>query len=159
MVDRDPSLPWVMALSIVTTSSPNTSPTITRDGFMRRVSRTSSAIVTAPAPSVLGSRSSNAMALGWWSMSPSSPSSSDRSTVRIRSSAPISDASARSNVVFPALVAPATITFLRAWMSAARNSAISWSMVSRPTRSLSVTRVWRWRRIETTGCLVTDWTA
>src|SRR5680860_332942 len=124
IVDRDPSLPWVIALSMVTTSSPRTSPTITRDGFIRSVSRTSSAIVTAPAPSVLGSRSSKATALGWCSMSSSSPSSSERSTVRIRSSDPISDASARSNVVFPALVAPATITFLRARTSAGKTTLL-----------------------------------
>ena len=51
IVDSDPSLPWLMALSMVTISSPRTSPTMTRLGFMRRLRRTSSAIVTPPTPS------------------------------------------------------------------------------------------------------------
>ena len=64
MVDSEPSLPCDIALSIVTISSPSTSPTMTRDGFMRSERRTSSAIVIAPRPSELGSRSSNATTFG-----------------------------------------------------------------------------------------------
>src|SRR5690606_39957845 len=46
IVDSEPSLPWLIAFSMVTISSPSTSPTITRDGFIRSERRTSSAIVT-----------------------------------------------------------------------------------------------------------------
>ena len=48
IVDSDPSLPCVIAFSIVTISSPSTSPTITRDGFIRSDRRTNSAIVISP---------------------------------------------------------------------------------------------------------------
>src|SRR5713101_2494171 len=43
MVVIDPSLPWLIALSIGTTSLPRTSPTITRSGVIRSAHRTSSA--------------------------------------------------------------------------------------------------------------------
>ena len=46
-VHIEPSLPWLIALSIGMISSPRTSPTITRSGFMRRLMRTSSAAVTS----------------------------------------------------------------------------------------------------------------
>ena len=45
IVDSEPSLPWLIALSIVTISSPSTSPTMTRLGFIRSERRTSSAMV------------------------------------------------------------------------------------------------------------------
>ena len=106
IVDREPSLPWLIALSIVTISSPRTSPTITRDGFWRSDRRTSSAIDTPPRPSELGSRSSNATTLGCASSNLSSPSSRARSTVISRSCGGISAASARSSVVFPEFVEP-----------------------------------------------------
>ena len=64
IVDSEPSLPWLIALSMVTISSPSTSPTMTRLGFMRRLRRTSSAIAIRPLPSELGSRSSNATTFG-----------------------------------------------------------------------------------------------
>ena len=64
IVDSEPSLPWLIALSIVTISSPSTSPTMTRLGFMRSDRRTSSDIWIAPWPSELGSRSSNATTFG-----------------------------------------------------------------------------------------------
>ena len=48
MVDSEPSLPWVIAFSMVTISSPSTSPTMTRLGFIRKDRRTSSAMVIAP---------------------------------------------------------------------------------------------------------------
>ena len=86
MVDSEPSLPWVIALSMVTISSPSTSPTMTRLGFMRRLRRTSSAMVMAPWPSMLGSRSSNATTFGCSSGKWSRPSSRARSTVMSRSS-------------------------------------------------------------------------
>jgi hypothetical protein len=64
MVDSEPSLPWDMAFSMVTISSPSTSPTMTRLGFIRSERRTSSAIEIAPWPSMLGSRSSSATTFG-----------------------------------------------------------------------------------------------
>ncbi len=64
IVDSEPSLPWDIAFSMVTISSPSTSPTMTREGFIRSDRRTSSAIEMAPCPSELGSRSSNATTLG-----------------------------------------------------------------------------------------------
>ena len=106
IVESEPSLPCDIALSIVTISSPSTSPTMTREGFIRSDRRTSSAIVIAPWPSELGSRSSNATTLGWSSGNWSRPSSSARSTVIRRSCGGISLARARSSVVLPALVAP-----------------------------------------------------
>ena len=44
IVDSEPSLPWLIALSMVTISSPSTSPTMTRLGFIRSERRTSSAM-------------------------------------------------------------------------------------------------------------------
>ena len=73
-----------------------------------------------PWPSELGSRSSNATTFGCRSGNSSSPSSSARSTVISRSCGGISLASARSSVVFPALVDPAIMMFLRAATAAAR---------------------------------------
>ena len=85
MVDSEPSLPWVIALSMVTISSPSTSPTITRLGFIRSERRTSSAMEMPPWPSEFGSRSSNATTFGCSSGKWSRPSSSARSTVISRS--------------------------------------------------------------------------
>ena len=48
MVHMDPDRPWLMALSIGSTSSPSTSPTITRSAFMRRARRTRSATEMRP---------------------------------------------------------------------------------------------------------------
>jgi hypothetical protein len=48
MVDSEPSLPCDIALSIVTISSPSTSPTMTRLGFIRSDRRTRSAMEMAP---------------------------------------------------------------------------------------------------------------
>ena len=121
MVDSEPSLPWVIAFSMVTISSPSTSPTMTRLGFIRSDRRTRSAMEIAPWPSLFGSRSSNATTFGCSSGKWSRPSSRARSTVISRSSAGIWLASARSSVVFPALVAPAIMMFLRAATAAARN--------------------------------------
>src|SRR3546814_16001859 len=50
MVHIEPSLPWLIALSIGSTSSPRTSPTITRSGFMPRTQPTRSASDTSPPP-------------------------------------------------------------------------------------------------------------
>ena len=139
MVDRDPSLPWLIALSMVTISSPNTSPTMTRLGFMRSDRRTSSAMVTAPNPSELGSRSSNATTFGCRSAKASRPSSMARSTVISRSCGGTSLARARSSVVLPELVAPAIMMFLRAFTAALRNAASSGDMVPVPIRSSRLT--------------------
>jgi len=159
IVDSEPSLPWLIALSMVTISSPRTSPTMTRLGFIRSERRTSSAIEIRPWPSELGSRSSNATTLGCRSGNSSSPSSIARSTVISRSCGGISLASARSIVVFPALVEPAIIMFLRATTAARMNAASPWSSVPLPTRSDRNTLGSRARRIETTGRLVTSMTA
>ena len=65
MVVIDPSLPWLMALSIGMTSAPRTSPTRTRSGVIRSAHRTSSARVISPSPSVLGSLLCIATTSGW----------------------------------------------------------------------------------------------
>ncbi len=151
IVDSEPSLPWLIALSIVTISSPSTSPTITRDGFMRSDRRTSSAMETLPNPSELGSRSSKATTFGCRSGVSPSPSSSARSTVMMRSCGGISLASARSIVVLPALVAPAIMMFLRAATAARRKSAMSGDIVALVTRSSRNTFDMRALRIDTAG--------
>jgi hypothetical protein len=159
IVDREPSLPWVIALSMVTISSPRTSPTMTRLGFMRSERRTSSAIETAPCPSLLGRRSSNATALGCSSGKWSRPSSSARSTVMSRSSGGIWLASARSSVVFPELVEPAIMMFFLASTAAERKPASSGLIVWLPTRSARNTLPIRARRMEIAGRSVTSMTA
>src|SRR5215470_6931142 len=121
MVDSEPSFPCVIAFSIVTISSPRTSPTMTRLGFIRSERRTRSAMEMAPSPSELGSRSSSATTLGCSSGKWSMPSSSARSTVTRRSPGGIWFAIARSKVVFPALVAPAIMMFFLAAVAADRN--------------------------------------
>ena len=159
IVDMDPLLPWPMALSMSITSGPRTSPTIARSGFCRKVRRTSRDIEIAPWPSELATRSSNSTQLGCRSVSFLSPSSRAFSTVMIRSSGPISAAMARSSVVFPARVAPATMTFEREATSAWRKSAASLLKVPLPTRSARATFSKRCRRMEMEGCAATDITA
>ncbi|GAA3116489.1 hypothetical protein GCM10010466_04420 [Planomonospora alba] len=159
MVDSDPSLPWVIALSMVTISSPRTSPTITREGFMRRERRTSSAMLISPWPSELGNRCSKATTFGWSSGNWSRPSSSARSTVMSRSVGGISLASARSRVVFPALVEPAIMMFFLAATAADRKRPRVGVSVPLPTRSLRKTLPSRARRMETAGRTVTSMTA
>ncbi|ONH60100.1 hypothetical protein CcI49_11820 [Frankia sp. CcI49] len=61
----DPSLPWLIALSIGITSGPRASPTITRSGNIRSAACTSSAAEIAPSPSVLASRTYTATTSGW----------------------------------------------------------------------------------------------
>ena len=63
-VHMDPSLPWLMALSMGMTSWPRTSPTITRSGFMRRPQRTRVARSISPSPSTFSSLASNATTSG-----------------------------------------------------------------------------------------------
>ena len=76
-----------------------------------------------------------------------------------RSSGLISFASARSIVVFPALVAPAIMMFLRAATAAERNAAISGVTEPNLTRSSRWTRERRERRIEMEGREHTSMTA
>ena len=159
IVDSEPSLPWLIALSMVTISSPSTSPTITRQGFIRSERRTSSAMLIPPWPSELGSRSSNATTFGCRSWNWSRPSSSARSTVMSRSCGGISLASARSSVVFPAFVAPAIMMFFRAATAAAQERGQPSVMVPLPTRSARKTLPSRARRIETPGRRQTSMTA
>lgn len=159
MVDSEPSLPWVIALSMVTISSPRTSPTITRDGFMRRERRTSSAMLISPWPSELGSRCSKATTLGWSSENWSRPSSRARSTVISRSVGEISLARARSRVVLPALVEPEIMMFFLAATAAERKRPSSGVRVPFPTRSLRNTLPSRERRMEMDGRTVTSMTA
>ena len=159
MVDSEPSLPWVIALSMVTISSPSTSPTITRLGFIRSERRTSSAMEIPPWPSELGSRSSNASAFGCRSGKWSMPSSSARSTVISRSPGGIPFTIARSSVVFPAFVAPAIRRFFRAAAAAARKDATAGLIVPLPARSLRNTLPSRARRMDTAGRTVTSITA
>ena len=159
IVDSEPSLPWLIALSIVTISSPSTSPTMTRLGFIRSERRTSSPIEIRPRPSEFGSRSSNATTFGCRSGYSSRPSSSARSTVISRSCGPISLARARSSVVFPAFVEPAIMMFLRASTVADRNAAMPSSTVPLRTRSARKTLGIRARRIEIDGRLQTSITA
>ena len=151
MVEREPSLPWLIALSIVTISSPSTSPTITRLGFIRSDRRTSSDIWMAPCPSELGRRSSNATTLGCRSSNSPRPSSRARSTVTSRSTGSISLASARSRVVFPALVAPAIMMFFRAATAADRKPASSPLMEPLSTSMSRLARPIRARRMESEG--------
>ncbi len=108
---------------------------------------------------MLGSRSSNATTFGCSSGKWSRPSSRARSTVISRSSAGIWFAIARSSVVFPALVAPAIMMFLRAAVAAARNVATSEDSVPLPTRSARNTLPSRERRMEIAGRKVTSITA
>ncbi len=159
MVDREPSLPWVIALSMVTISSPSTSPTMTRLGFIRSERRTSSAMEISPWPSELGRRCSKATTLGWSSGNWSRPSSRARSTVMRRSPGGISLARARSRVVLPALVDPAIMRFLRAATAADRKRPTSGPIVPLPTRSDMKTLPRRARRIDTAGLTVTSMTA
>ena len=116
-------------------------------------------MVIAPWPSLFGSRSSNATTFGCSSGKWSRPSSRARSTVISRSSAGIWLASARSSVVFPALVAPAIMMFLRAATAAARKVPTSGPMVPLPTRSARKTLPIRARRMEMAGRSVTSITA
>ena len=102
---------------------------------MRRDLRTRSAMVMAPAPSELGSRSSKATTLGCRSENSPSPSSRALSTVMRRSDGGISLASARRKVVLPALVAPAIIMFLRARTAAEQKAARRGLSVSSPMSS------------------------
>ena len=140
IVDSDPSLPWVIAFSMVTTSSPNTSPTMTREGFIRSVSRTSSAIVTAPADSALANRSSNAIAFS--RMRPRCPHPNPaRGTARPSRCVPQARSQPQGPAtawLLPALVPPATITFFRALTAAATKSANSSSRVSKAIRSFKL---------------------
>ncbi len=159
MVESEPSLPCDIAFSMVTISSPSTSPTMTREGFMRRERRTSSAMLMAPWPSELGSRSSNATTLGWSSGKVSRPSSNARSTVIRRSFGGISLARARSSVVLPALVAPAIMMFLRARTAQARKWPSSGVRVPLPTRSEMKTLPRRARRMDSAGRRATSMTA
>ena len=101
IVDSEPSLPCIIALSITKISSPSTSPTITRSGRIRLDTISRSRIGTAPSPSAFASRSSIGTMSGWACWSSSRPSSRARSIVISRSSGPISAASARSMTVFP----------------------------------------------------------
>ena len=87
------------------------------------------------------------------------PSSSARSTVMSRSPGGIWLAIARSSVVFPALVAPAIMMFLRADVAAARKVASSGESVPLPTRSARNTLPIRARRMEIAGRRVTSMTA
>ena len=122
MVDSEPSLPWVIALSMVTISSPSTSPTMTRHGFIRSERRTSSAMVIPPWPSVgqpLLERDHVGVQVGELVEAElERPLDGDEPL-----GGGISLASARSSVVFPALVEPAIMMFLRAATAAARNAA------------------------------------
>ena len=159
MVDSEPSLPWLMALSMVTISSPRTSPTMTREGFMRSERRTRSAMEIAPEPSELGRRSSKATTLGCRSANSPRPSSRARSTVMRRSSGGISLARARRKVVFPAFVAPAIMMFLRARTAAEQKAASRGVRDPSRTRSSRPTRSRRARRTEIEGREQTSMTA
>ena len=151
-MDREPSLPWLIALSMVTISSPRTSPTMTRLGFMRSERRTSSAMWIAPWPSELGSRSSNATTLGCRSANSPSPSSRARSTVISRSCGSISFASARSSVVLPGVGGPGDHDVLAGPdRGATGTTPSSGEIVPLPTRVSRKTRPSRARRIDSDG--------
>ncbi len=119
IVHIEPDRPWLMALSIGSTSSPRTSPTMTRSAFMRSDRRTRSATGIRPSPSMLAGRASSATMSGWRVEPVSRPSSKACSIVTIRSRRSISAASARSRVVFPEFIAPDTTMFFRARTAAA----------------------------------------
>ena len=159
MVVIDPSLPWLMAFSIGTTSLPRTSPTMTRSGVIRSAHRTSSARVISPSPSMLASRDCIATTSGWAAVSQSRHSSRLSSMVISRSRGGIAEASARSRVVLPTAVPPETRMFLRALTTAARNAA-SWPsrvpLAVRPSRDALASRS---RRMATHGLPVTAITA
>jgi hypothetical protein len=158
MVPMEPSLPWLIASSMATISSPRTSPTITRDGFSRSPALTNSAIPISPWPSTLASRASNATTLGCRSLRPGScrPNSKAFSMVTSRSSAGTSLSSARSMVVFPTPVPPAMITFLRALTRARKNSARPASMAPSSISCCRNTRTSRCRRIDRQGRWLTS---
>ena len=158
-VAMEPSLPWLITFSIAISSGPRISPTITRAGFIRRPQRTSSARPISPVPSMLASRACMATTFGCRAGSASRPSSKVSSMVTSRSCGGISAARARSRVVLPMLVPPATRMFLRARTAADKNPAIAWSTVPSRARASRVTRAWRWRRTEMHGRRVTDMTA
>ncbi len=87
-------------------SPARTSPTTSRSGRMRSAARTSARTVTPPAPSALGGRASSRTTCGC-----ASRSSAVSSMVTMRSVCGIDCDNALSNVVLPALVAPATRRF------------------------------------------------
>ena len=84
-VHIEPDRPWLMALSIGSTSSPSTSPTITRSAFMRSDLRTRSATGILPSPSMFAGRASSATMSGCRFEPVSSPSSKACSMVTMRS--------------------------------------------------------------------------
>ncbi len=119
MVHIDPERPWLMALSMGSTSSPSTSPTITRSAFIRSARRTRSETAISPRPRrwPAAPRAPPGRGAGRWSAS--RPSSRACSMVTMRSRGGTSAAKARSIVVLPEFMAPETTMFLRARTAAA----------------------------------------
>ena len=114
IVDREPSLPWrhrvehgddLVAEHLTDDDPARVHPQRAAD----QLGHGDGALALAVGQPLL-ERDDVGVQLGKWSR----PSSSARSTVMRRSSAGISLASARSSVVFPALVAPAIMMFFRA---------------------------------------------
>ena len=102
-VPEPPSCPVLKAVNRSTTSAPRTSPTTRRSGRMRRVCRTRSCIVTAPALSMFGGRVWSRTTCGCWGAS-----SRVSSTITIRSSGPTTPSNALRRVVLPDPVPPVT---------------------------------------------------
>ena len=120
-VDRDPSCPVFIALSISSASAPRTSPTMIRSGLARRLVLIRSRIVTAPLPSIPPLRASSVTTLS----SADSRNSAASSMVIILSPSGIRLPSTFSNVVLPAPVPPHTNRLYRFRTSFRKNMAAS----------------------------------
>lgn len=151
IVDSEPSLPWLIALSMVTISSPSTSPTMTREGFMRRLRRTRLGHRDLADALGVGQALLEGHHVGVLVLELVSPRLRARSTVMSRSCGGISAAIARSIVVFPELVAPAIMMFLRAATAARRKRMTSSVKVLVASRSSRLTWPRRARRIDRLG--------
>jgi len=122
--------PALRAIRRSKASSARTSPTSKRSGRIRSASITSLRSRTSPVPSSDGCRHCIGTQSGSGTLT-----SKTSSQVTTRSRAGIAAARQLSIVVFPAWVAPATMTFSPAATVASRNLAAWWVSVPSPTSS------------------------
>ena len=135
IVHIDPERPWLMAFNMGRTSSPRTSPTMTRSAFIRSALRTRRAIEMAPSPSALAGRASRATRSGCRSGTESKSQLKGLLDGHDPFVWGMAAAIARINVVLPEFIAPPTTMFFRARTAADRKLAIVTSRLPISTRS------------------------